>query len=72
MEEDILKKLAELETKIDAVYKSAEKTRKYFLWTIIGSIALVVLPLIALMFIIPQLIDTISGGATGINTDLFQ
>ena len=67
MEEDVLKKLAELETKVDAVYKSAEKTRKYFLWTIIGSVVLFLLPLVGLIFIIPQFLS-----ALGPNLDLLR
>lgn len=56
-----MKKLAELEAKVDAVYKSAEKTRKYFLWTLILSVVFLVLPLIALIFVIPQFLDAIGG-----------
>ena len=70
--DEILQKLTELEAKIDAVYKSAEKTRKYFLWTVIASVVLFVLPLIALILIIPQVLDALSGGASGVNMDLFQ
>ena len=65
--EEIIKKLAELEKKLDAVYKSAEKTRKYFLWTLILSVVFFVLPLIALIFVIPQFLDAISG-----NLDLLK
>jgi TRAP-type mannitol/chloroaromatic compound transport system permease small subunit len=57
--DEILKKLAELEGKIDAVYKSAEKTRKYFLWTIIGSVVLFLLPLVGLIFVIPYFLDAL-------------
>ena len=65
--DEVLKKLAELETKVDAIYKSAEKTRKYFLWTLIISVVLFVLPLIALVFVIPQFLDAIGG-----NLDLLK
>ena len=47
-------KLDLLEKKIDATFESAEKTRKYFLWTLIGTFVTFVLPLIALVFAIPQ------------------
>ncbi len=67
MEEDVIKKLAQMEQKIDAIYKSAEKTRKYFLWTIIGSVILFILPLIGLIFVIPQFLSAI-----GPNLDLFK
>ncbi len=61
MEQDIEKRLAEIEQKIDAVYKSVEKTRKYFLWTLIITVILFVLPLIGLLIVIPQFISLISG-----------
>ena len=65
--DEVLKKLAELEAKVDAIYKSAEKTRKYFMWTLIISVVLFVLPLVALIFVIPQFIS-----ALGPNLDLFR
>ena len=65
--EEVLKKLVELEAKIDAVYKSAEKTRKYFMWTLILSVVLFVLPLIGLIFVIPQFLSAI-----GPNLDLLR
>jgi len=65
--DDVLKKLAELEAKVDAVYKSAEKTRKYFLWTIIGSVVLLVLPIIGLLFAIPTFLSSVGG-----NLDLLR
>lgn len=49
-----------LEKKVDAAFQSAEKTRKYILWTIIITVALFVLPLLALMFVIPSFISTYS------------
>ncbi len=64
----ILIKLAEQNEKIDKIYKSVEKTRKYFLWTMIITVALFVLPLVGLFFAIPSFmknyvgqIDAISG-----------
>ena len=65
--EEVIKKLSELEAKIDAIYKSAEKTRKYFLWTLVLSVVVFVLPLIALIFVIPQFLSAI-----GPNMDLFR
>jgi len=58
MEQEILKKLEVQEVKIDELYKSIEKTRKYILWTAIISLALIILPAIGLIFVIPQFIDT--------------
>lgn len=66
MENEQATKFIELEKKIDAIYISVEKTRKYFLWTMIITVALVVLPLIGLVFAIPAFIASYSGMATGI------
>lgn len=54
MEQDILNKLVEQEAKIDKIQKSVEQMRRYFLWTLIISVALIVLPLIGLVFLVPQ------------------
>jgi hypothetical protein len=58
MEQEILKKIESNEAKIDEVYKSVEKIRKYMLWTAIITVALIVLPAIGLVFVIPQFLDT--------------
>lgn len=44
----------EMKEKLEKIYVSVEKTRKYFLWTMIITIVLVVLPLIGFMFAIPS------------------
>lgn len=60
MDEVVLQKLAEQEKKIEAIYVSVEKTRKYFLWTLIITVGAVALPLIGLMFAIPFFLNTLS------------
>jgi hypothetical protein len=54
METEILKKLEEQQVQINLIYLSVEKTRKYFQWTMIITLALFVLPLIGLFFAIPS------------------
>lgn len=66
MEPNIQSKLSELETKIDAVYVSVEKTRRYFQITMWVTIAMVVLPLIALLFIIPAFIRSYTASLEGL------
>lgn len=61
MEEDILKRITELEIKIDSIYKSVEQMRKIFLWTFILSIAFVVLPIIGLAIVIPMFWSSLTG-----------
>ncbi len=66
MEQEIMKKLEEQDKKIDAIYKSVEKTRKYFLWTLIITIITVVLPLIAAVFVVPWVLKTIISAYGGL------
>lgn len=61
MEPTTTQKLQELEAKIDKIYISVEKTRKYFLWTMIATVAFFVIPLVGLMFVIPSFISTYTG-----------
>jgi hypothetical protein len=51
--EELQKKIEEQGVKIDAIYKSVEKTRKYFLVIIWVTVIAVVLPIIGLLFAIP-------------------
>lgn len=53
MEQDILEKLEAQDKKIDAIYGSVEKIRKYFLWTFIVTVVTFVLPLLVLAAVIP-------------------
>lgn len=68
MEPQLEARLAALEQKIDAVYVSAEKTRKYFLWTMITSVVLFVLPLIGVALIIPSFLSSYVGSINSIDS----
>lgn len=57
MDENLKKQIEEQGVKIDAIYKSVEKTRKYFLIIIWVTIFAIVLPLIGLSFVIPSFLD---------------
>jgi hypothetical protein len=50
-------KLEALEKKIDAIYVSVEKTRKYFFWTGVITLAVIVLPLLVLPFVLGPLLS---------------
>ena len=64
--ENIDKKLIELEEKINKIYISVEKTRKYFLWTAIITTAVIVLPLIGLIFVLPSFMTNYVGSLQGL------
>lgn len=58
--EEVLKKLEEQQLKIDAMFVSVEKLRKYFLWTLVVTVVTIALPLVAMMFILPSLVGNLS------------
>ena len=58
MEQEILQKLDLVEKKLEENVKISRQMRKYFLWTLIISVAVIVLPFIGLLFVIPQLINS--------------
>jgi hypothetical protein len=67
MNEELIKKIEEQQVKIDQIYKSVEKTRKYFQWTLFITIAIIVLPLIITAFVLPSIISSYTsllGGLT--------
>lgn len=66
MEQELQKKLEEQDAKLNAIYESVEKTRKYFLiimWVTLGA---VVLPLLALLIAIPKFINTYTSTLEGL------
>jgi type IV secretory pathway component VirB8 len=65
MEPDTTLRLDTLEKKVDLIYISVEKTRKYFFWTMIVTLVLLVVPLIGLAFAVPSFLNTYT---TTVNT----
>lgn len=66
MEEEILKKIEAQDKKLDEIYRSVEKTRKYFLWTLIITIVMIILPLIGLALVIPIFLQSLNLGSVGL------
>lgn len=60
METEIPEALKQLNEKIDRVYDSVERTRKYMLWSLIMQVAVVLLPIVVLMFAVPFLLSSLS------------
>ncbi len=71
MDTDLAQRLTALEEKIDKIYISVEKTRKYFFWTMIVTVVLFVVPAIGLVFAIPAFMSNYVGSLQGI-TNLGQ
>ena len=53
---ELAAKLDEIAAKADAAYQASETVRKYLFWTGVVTVALVVLPMIGLMLVIPSFI----------------
>jgi type II secretory pathway component PulF len=66
MEPEVLKKLEEMDRKIEAVYQSSEKMRKYFLWTLIITAVVIILPLIAMFFVLPSFLSSYDPTSLGL------
>lgn len=55
--EELNPKIEELEKKIDKLQRSIDRLNKIFLWTLIITVVLFILPLIGLLIVIPQFIS---------------
>lgn len=51
-----------LKTNIEATYQAAEKTRKYLLWTLIITAAVIIIPLLILPFAVSSLFSSYTSG----------
>ena len=60
MDPDLKAQLDRIEQKVDAAFRSAEKTRKYILWTGIITAVVIILPLLFLPFAIGSLMNSYS------------
>ena len=58
MDQDLAKKLDALEAKAEETRMRVAKIQRYFFWTLVVTMVVVVLPLIGLAFVIPQFINT--------------
>ena len=66
MEQDLLDKLNQLEQKVEETHILAQKTWKLFFWTMVGTVVMFVLPLIALAFVIPYFLRNVTAGLNGL------
>ncbi len=60
MQDETTKKIEEMNAKLDEVVKSVRKMKNYFKWTLVVTVAVVVLPLIGLVFVIPSFLAQIN------------
>lgn len=68
MENSIEQQLAKQEEKINAIFISVEKTRKYLLIIMWSTVLMVVVPLLAGAIIVPFVISSLSGYYGALNS----
>lgn len=66
METELKQIILDQQKKIDEIYISVEKTRKYLYWTMIATIIFFVLPLLVLAIAVPALISTYTATLGGL------
>jgi hypothetical protein len=66
MDQIITEQLAAQDQKIEAIYVSVEKTRKYLLIIMWSSIAMIVLPLLAGAIIVPLVMSSFTSMYSGL------
>ncbi len=66
MENEILTRLQAQDQKLDAIYISVEKTRKYFQLIMWVTLATVLLPLLGLLFAIPMFMSSYTSQLEGL------
>jgi type II secretory pathway component PulF len=64
MDKDLNDRLDQQDMALERIEQTVKQTRRIFLWMLIASVAVIVIPLIALIFVLPSFIDTFSGAMT--------
>ena len=58
MEQDLSSRLESIEKKLEETHKAVFQLRRYFLWALIISVAVIILPLIGLLFALPGFLSS--------------
>jgi hypothetical protein len=66
MDPELKEKLETLEQKVEETRILAQKTYKLFFWTMVATVVMFVLPLIALAFVVPFFLKTVTSGLSGL------
>lgn len=66
MDPEVRQQLEAQNEKLDRIERAVEQTRRYFLITLIVTAAVIVLPLIGLMVVIPQFLSTYTSTLEGL------
>jgi len=64
MDAELKSKLDVLEQKLDKANKDIKTIKNVFLWTFILTLIFIIVPLIAMIFVIPQFTSSLTGSGT--------
>lgn len=66
MDNELQQKIEALEAKIEEMYKILKSAKRIFIWSVVISLALFVIPLIILLIILPGMIGTLTSAYPGL------
>ena len=66
MDEKLYKKIEDMDTKINHIHQTIATTKKMFVWSLVITLLLFVIPIIILIFILPSMMNTIMGSYSGL------
>lgn len=66
MDQELKERLDRMDLQLEEVYRSSERIRKYFFWSLILGLAFFILPLIGLLFAIPYYLKTLDISSLGL------
>lgn len=61
-DQNVMNKLNEAGEQLDDIQDSVHGMRRIFFWTMVITLALVILPILGLVFFIPSFVETYTGG----------
>jgi hypothetical protein len=66
MDEQLQQKIEDMEVKINEIHHTIAATKKMFMWSLVISVLLFLIPLVILIFLLPSMLSTISGAYSGL------
>ena len=66
MDQEIKDRLDQQDKTLGEIYKSVEKTRKYFLWTMIATVIMFILPLMGILLVLPKFLAMYTSSFEGL------
>jgi len=66
MEENLNKRIEEMEVKINDIHKTIATAKKMLIWSTVISLLLFIIPLVILLIMLPTIMNSISGMYDGL------